>query len=74
MGKKIFLAMVLTVGIAVFLSVYWLMEPHRVKVEAEKMKSEAAKKGKGPYMTHCAGCHGETGGPQKRVRAINSKN
>ncbi|PIV19826.1 MAG: hypothetical protein COS40_15770 [Deltaproteobacteria bacterium CG03_land_8_20_14_0_80_45_14] len=74
MGKKIFLAMVLTLATAVFLSVYWLLEPHRVKVEAEKMRSEAAKKGKGLYMTHCARCHGETGGPQKKIRAINSKN
>ncbi len=74
MEKKIFIAMVLTVAIAAFLSVYWLLEPHRVKVEAEKMRSEAAEKGKSLYMTHCARCHGETGGPQKGIRAINSKN
>jgi mono/diheme cytochrome c family protein len=74
MEKKIFTAMVLTVGIAAFLSVYWLMEPHRVKLEAEKMRSEAAEKGKPLYLTHCARCHGKTGGPQKRIRAINSKN
>ncbi|MEW6377240.1 MAG: c-type cytochrome [Thermodesulfobacteriota bacterium] len=74
MEKKILLAMILTVAIAVFLTVYWLLEPHRVKVEAEHMKLEEAKKGESLYMIHCAGCHGETGGPQKRVRAINSKN
>ncbi len=74
MEKKIITAVVLTVAIAAFLSVYWLLEPHRVKVEAEKMRSEAAEKGKGPYLTHCARCHGETGGPQKRIRAIHSKN
>ena len=72
--KKIFTAMVLTVAIAAFLSVYWLMEPHRVKVEAEKMRSEAAEKGKPLYLTHCARCHGKTGGLQRRIRAINSKN
>jgi mono/diheme cytochrome c family protein len=72
--KKIFTAMVLTVAIAAFLSVYWLLEPHRVKVEADKMKSEAAKKGEPLYLTHCARCHGKTGGPQRRIRAINSKN
>ena len=60
MTKKIFIAMVLTVTTAAFLSVYWLLEPHRVKVEAEKMRSEAAEKGKGLYMTHCTRCHGET--------------
>jgi mono/diheme cytochrome c family protein len=74
MEKKIFLAMILTVGIAAFLSIYWLFEPHRVKVEAEKLRSEAAEKGKSLYLTHCARCHGKTGGPQKGIRAINSKN
>ncbi len=74
MDKKIFTAVVLTVAIAVFLSVYWLLEPHRVKVEAEKMRLEAAKKGKALYMTHCARCHGETGGARKGIRAIHSKN
>jgi mono/diheme cytochrome c family protein/Zn-finger protein len=74
MVKKIFTAMVLTVTIAAFLSVYWLLEPHRVKVEAEKMRSEAAEKGKSLYRTHCARCHGETGGPQRGIKAINSKN
>ncbi len=73
MDRKILSALVLTVAIATFLSVYWLLEPHRVKMEAEKMRMEAAKKGKDLYMTHCARCHGETGGPQKGIRAINSK-
>ena len=73
MEKKIFSAVILTVAIAVFLSIYWLLEPRRVKVEAEKMRLEAAEKGKGVYMTHCARCHGETGGPQRGIRAINSK-
>jgi mono/diheme cytochrome c family protein len=74
MEKKIFVAMILTVSIAIFLTVYWLLEPHRVKVGAEKMRWEAAEKGKNLYMTHCARCHGETGGPRRGIRAINSKN
>ncbi len=74
MEKKILTAVVFTVAIAAFLSVYWLLEPHRVKVEAEKIRSEAAEKGKSLYLTHCARCHGETGSPQKGIRTINSKN
>jgi mono/diheme cytochrome c family protein len=74
MEKKILIAMILTVAIAAFLSVYWLLEPRRVRVEAEQMKTEAGGKGKPLYLTHCAHCHGETGGSQKRIKAINSKN
>jgi mono/diheme cytochrome c family protein len=73
MRKKILLATTLTVAIAVFLTLYWLMEPHRVRVEAEQMRQEAVVKGKGLYMTHCARCHGEYGGPRRGIRAINSK-
>jgi mono/diheme cytochrome c family protein len=74
MEKKIFSAVILTVAIAVFLSVYWLLEPHRVRVEAERMRLEGAEKGKVLYMTHCARCHGETGVARKGIRSINSKN
>jgi mono/diheme cytochrome c family protein len=73
MDKKILVAMTLTVAIAIFLTVYWLIEPHRVRLEAERMRSVAAEKGKGLFLTHCARCHGETGAPQKGIRAINSK-
>ncbi len=74
MEKKIFLAMILTVAIATFLTVYWLLEPYRVKAETERMRLEAVKKGQSLYMMHCARCHGENGAPQRRIRAINSKN
>lgn len=74
MEKKVLCATTLTLAITVFLSVYWLLEPHRVKVEAERMQSEAAEKGKSLYRTHCLRCHGESGGPGKGLRAINSKN
>ncbi len=73
MEKKILFATLLTVAIAVFLTVYWLLEPYRVKVEAERMRSKAAAKGKILYMTHCARCHGEKGGPRRGIRPINSK-
>jgi mono/diheme cytochrome c family protein len=74
MERKLFVAMLLTATIAIFLTVYWFLEPHRIKVEAEVQRKAAAEKGKALYMTHCARCHGETGGPQKRIKAINSKN
>jgi mono/diheme cytochrome c family protein len=73
MEKKAIIATVLTLAIALFLTVYWLLEPHRVKVEAEQMKLEAAGKGRILYQKHCARCHGENGGPHKGIRPINSK-
>ena len=73
MQKKIFIATLLTVAIAALLTVYWLLEPHRAKVEAEQMRLEAAEKGKVLYQKHCARCHGENGGPQRGIRPINSK-
>ncbi len=73
MEKKILLATTLTTAIAIFLAVYWLFEPYRVKVEAEQMRSKAAAKGNILYTMHCARCHGEKGGPQKGIRPINSK-
>jgi len=74
MENKIFLGTLLTLAIATLLTVYWLLEPHRVKVEAEQMRLEAVDKGKILYQKHCARCHGENGGLQKGIRAINSKN
>jgi len=74
MEKQTVIAMILTMATALFLTIYWLLEPHRVEVETEKMSLITAEKGKNLYLTHCGRCHGETGGPQKRVRAINSKN
>jgi mono/diheme cytochrome c family protein len=74
MEKKVLLAMILTIAIALFMSIYWFLEPRRVQKEAEAMRLEAVKKGKPLYLTHCGSCHGEAGGPQKRVKAINSKN
>jgi mono/diheme cytochrome c family protein len=65
--------MILTVAIAVILAVYWLSEPYRVKMDAERMRAEGAAKGKILYRTHCARCHGEKGGPRRGIRPINSK-
>jgi mono/diheme cytochrome c family protein len=73
MQKKILFATLLTVAIAVFLAIYWLSEPYRVKIEAERMRSKAAASGKSLYMTHCARCHGEKGEPQRGIRPINSR-
>jgi mono/diheme cytochrome c family protein/Zn finger protein HypA/HybF involved in hydrogenase expression len=74
MEIKVFIAMILTVATAILLTGYWAMEPHRIKVDTEEMRAEAIKKGKALYTTHCARCHGEEGGPQRGIRALNSKN
>jgi len=73
MEKKILIATVLTVAIAVLLTAYWLIEPYRVGTEAERMRLRDAEKGKSLYMTHCARCHGENGGPQRGIRPISGK-
>jgi mono/diheme cytochrome c family protein len=74
MEKKIFIATILTVAIATFLTIYWLLEPYRIRAEAERMRLEAVKKGQILYTMHCVRCHGENGGRQKAIRGINSKN
>ncbi len=66
-------ATLLTLAIAVFLTAYWLFEPQRVKSDTERMRQEAAQKGKDLYQKHCQRCHGEKGGPQRGIRPINSK-
>lgn len=74
MEKKIFTATLLTVAITAFLTIYWLLEPHRVRVQTERMKTEAAERGKPLYLTHCSRCHGEQGGGRRGIRPIHSKN
>ncbi len=73
MERKILLATILTVAIAAFLTVYWVSEPRRLKLEAERLRAQATEKGKHLYVTHCARCHGETGEGRKGIKAINSK-
>ena len=42
--------MILTLAIATLLTVYWLLEPQRVRVEAETMRTKSADKGKPLYI------------------------
>ncbi len=73
MERKILIATLLTIAIAAFLTVYWLSEPRRLKLEAEGLRVREVEKGKHLYGTHCARCHGETGEGRKGIKAINSK-
>jgi cytochrome c553 len=74
MEKKILIATILTIAIASFFTIYWFLEPGRVSMETKRMEQKASGKGKPLYLTHCARCHGESGEPQRGIRAIHSKN
>ncbi len=73
MERQITWCFVLTLAIAVFLTIYWVFEPSRLKATAEKMESEEVDRGRPLYLTHCADCHGKDGGGGPGVSPLNSK-
>ncbi len=48
---------VLTVGLAVFFPVYWLLEESRLSGEAQEFVVEAAVRGEELYQENCSQCH-----------------
>jgi mono/diheme cytochrome c family protein len=73
MERQITWCFVFTLAIAIFLAVYWIFEPSRLKVTAEKQRLEAVERGEPLYVTHCADCHGKNGEGAKGISPINSK-
>ncbi|MCK5553960.1 MAG: c-type cytochrome, partial [Deltaproteobacteria bacterium] len=73
MERQITWCFVLTVAIAIFLTVYWIFEPSRLRATAEKQRMEAVERGEPLYVTHCADCHGKDGEGFKGISPINSK-
>ncbi|NIQ40403.1 MAG: c-type cytochrome [Proteobacteria bacterium] len=73
MERQILWCFVLTLALAIFLTVYWIFEPSRLKATAERMRLEGAERGRPLYLTHCADCHGKDGEGGTGISPLNSK-
>lgn len=62
MQQKIFIGLVLTLIIVIFIPIYWAMEPGRQEAARERQQAEAVERGAELYTLQCAGCHGSGGG------------
>lgn len=61
MQLKIFIGLVLTLVIAIFIPVYWATEAGRQDAARERLKTEAVERGAKLYGSTCAICHGPKG-------------
>lgn len=61
MQQKIFIGLILTLIIAVFIPLYWATESGRQEAARERIKGEAVEKGAELYTSNCAACHGPAG-------------
>ena len=61
MQQKILLGLILTLIIAIFIPVYWAMEPGRQEAARLRQQTEAAERGAKEYSSLCATCHGVKG-------------
>ncbi len=62
MQKKIFIGLILTLVIVIFIPLYWAMEPGRQDAARERQQAEAVERGAELYTLQCTGCHGSGGG------------
>lgn len=53
--------LILTLGFAVFLPVYWLLEPRRIQAKTEARFSASYVRGEQLFEENCARCHGSDG-------------
>ena len=61
MQQKIWIGLILTLIIVIFIPVYWAMEPGRQEAARLRQQTEAAERGAGLYSSVCATCHGARG-------------
>ena len=61
MQQKIWIGLILTLIIVIFIPVYWAMEPGRQETARLRQQTEAAKRGAELYRSGCATCHGAQG-------------
>ena len=77
MQQKIWIGLILTLIIVIFIPVYWAMEPGRQEAARLRQETEAAERGAGLYSSACATCHGAQGegvvGPALRGTQLDDK-
>jgi mono/diheme cytochrome c family protein len=61
MQQKIFIGLVLTLVIVIFIPLYWATEPGRQEAARARQQAEAVARGAELYALNCATCHGLTG-------------
>ncbi|MDP2931033.1 MAG: cytochrome c [Chloroflexota bacterium] len=61
MQFKIFIGLVLTLIIVVFIPVYWATEPGRQENALARQTAESVDRGAEKYASNCAACHGSQG-------------
>ncbi|MBI4302726.1 MAG: c-type cytochrome [Chloroflexi bacterium] len=61
MQQKILFGLIMTLIIAIFIPVYWAMEPGRQEAARLRQQTEAAERGAKLYGSVCATCHGAQG-------------
>ena len=61
MQQKIIIGLALTLIIAIFVPVYWAMEPGRQEAARERQEAETVERGAELYTSSCAICHGSRG-------------
>lgn len=77
MQQKIWIGLILTLIIVIFIPVYWAMEPGRQEAARLRQRAEAIERGAHLYTSTCAVCHGPRGegnvGPALKGSALDEK-
>ncbi len=77
MQTKIFIGLILTLIIVIFIPVYWMMESGRQEAALNRQHDEAVERAAIVYSSTCAACHGAQGeglvGPALRNTQLDEK-